>query len=553
VTDAAQQAFATELGFLPCLVPLLVRNGLTNPDEARRFLFPRLRDLTDPFLIPGIRSAVDRIFGAIEQGQRIVLYGDYDVDGVTSIALLTRMLRAYGAEARPFLPMRVEEGYGLSAEGVERCLTTLGPQLLIALDCGTSSGTRIAALETSGVDVIVIDHHEVRDRPPRCAAFVNPKAGSDYHYLCTVGLVFKLCHALLKTRRLSDFDLKEYLDLVALGTVADLVPLIGENRILVQHGLRQMEKSRWIGLNALKRVAGVDSSIRPGHVGFRLGPRLNAAGRLGIAQDALDLLLTEDEDEATRLARSLDFQNRDRQAVEQRTLEEALAQVHATYDPTNHAAIVVGSSGWHPGVVGIVAARLMRQLHRPAIVIGFDPDGFGRGSGRSVAGFSLVEALAMCGEHLTEFGGHEMAAGVSLPIENLERFADAFRSVARGLLRPEQLQPSLSVDIEVTAEQIDRRLLHCHELLQPFGIGNPQPLFCLRGAVPAGEPRILKEKHRAFKLHQGGRILDAVYFNSSARPLPLAPWDVAFYLESNVYQNRVQLQLQVEAVRAGEQ
>jgi single-stranded-DNA-specific exonuclease len=542
-------AVSRQLDIAPGLARVLAKIGLVDEGKARQFLFPRLRDLRDPFEIGGIKEAVERIFRAVDRAERIVLYGDYDVDGVTSVALLYRMIRAFGAGVWSFLPHRLEEGYGLSEEGVQRCLALQSPQLLIALDCGTATADRIREIEATGVDVIVVDHHETKGRLPDCRAFVNPKTGSSYHYLCTAGLVFKLCHALLRTRRLPEFDLRKYLDLVAIATIADLVPLIDENRTFVQHGLRQLEQTEWIGLRALMQVAGVTPPIRPVHVGFRIGPRLNAAGRLGVAQDALELLLAEDAEKALFLARSLDWQNRDRQSVEQKTLDEALVQLSDTFVPDRDAAIVVASRGWHPGVVGIVASRLTKQFHRPTMVIAFDDSGEGKGSGRSVTGLSLVRALEECGPYLLQFGGHEMAAGVRIESNQFELFSAAFRAAARRMLTPDLLQPRLELDAELTGEDITLRFLSCQDLLQPFGIGNPQPLFFIRRVAPACEPRLLKEKHRLLTLRHGGCLFHAIHFNGARFTLPDPPWDVAFYLEANYYQSRVRLQLHVEAIR----
>jgi single-stranded-DNA-specific exonuclease len=351
-------------------------------------------------------------------------------------------------------------------------------------------------------------------------------------------------------RRQPNFDLKKCLDLVALATIADLVPLIDENRTFVHHGLRQLEQTDWIGLQALKQVAGVAPPIRPIHVAFRLGPRLNAAGRVGVAQDALELLLADDSNKATLLARSLDWQNRDRQTLEQKTLDEVLQQVARNFVPDRDFAIVAGARGWHPGVVGIVASRLAKQFHRPSIVIGFDDSGEGKGSGRSVPGLSLVKALEDCGEYLLQFGGHEMAAGVRLAFDQLEPFSAAFRAVARRMLTPDMVQPRLELDAELTGRELNLDLLNCHEMLQPFGIGNPQPLFFMRSVAPAGEPRLLKEKHWLLTLRHGTSVLRAIHFNGAKFPLPVPPWDIAFYLEANNYQNRIELQLQVEALRS---
>jgi len=544
------RALARQLDLLPTFASILTRMGLDQEATARQFLFPRLRNLGDPFAISGICSAVDRVFLALDAGQRIVLYGDYDVDGVVSVALLYRVLKAFGADVHTFLPHRLEEGYGLSEEAVQRCLGTCFPRLLMALDCGTAAADRISAIKSCGVDVIVVDHHEANGRLPNCCALVNPKTGADYHYLCTAGLAFKLCHALLKRRQLSGVDLKQYLDLVAIATVADLVPLIHENRTFVHYGLRQLEQTVWLGLESLMEVAGVIPPIRPEHVSFRLGPRLNAAGRVGVAQDALDLLLTEEKESAVTLARNLDWQNRDRQTVEQRTLCEALQQISETFLPERDAAIVVAARNWHPGVVGIVASRLMKEFHRPALVIGFDDLGQGKGSGRSVPGLSLVKALGECAAHLSQFGGHDMAAGLRLEYEQLASFSAAFRAAAKRVLTPDLLQPRLELAAELSGADINLRLLSCHEMLQPFGIGNPQPLFCIRNVKPAAEPKLLKEKHRLLRLRHGPVLLSAIHFNGAKMPLPDPPWDIAFYIEASSYQNRMRLQLQVEAIRS---
>ena len=408
-----------------CIARLLQRREFICADEVRAFLNPRLSTLADPLLLPGMQDAVDRIFHAIDQRQRIVLFGDYDVDGVTSLALLSEMLRAYGGEAALFLPRRIEEGYGLSAEGVARCLRQHNPQLLIAIDCGTSSSVEIASLRKAGVDVIVLDHHEPKTELPECL-LVNPKTtNSGFEYLCSVGLTFKLCHALLKTRRI-DFDLKTVLDLVALGTVADIVPLQGDNRVFVKSGSAVIASSRRAGIIKLIEVAGVKPPVMPDDIGYRLGPRLNAAGRLATAEKALRLLLTDNPIEAAELARELDNQNRERQEVEKQILQQAEEELAKNFDPSRDAGIVLGARGWHPGVLGIVASRISKKYYRPTIIIGFDESGAGKGSGRSIENCSIVRALTECAGTLEKFGGHEMAAGVSLREENLPRFREQF-------------------------------------------------------------------------------------------------------------------------------
>ena len=537
---------------LPCIVELLKRKGFSCADEVNAFLQPRLSSLSDPFLLPNMATAVERILVAIDQKERIVLFGDYDVDGVTSLALLAELLRSYGASPELFLPLRMEEGYGLSPESVERCCEQHHPQLLVAVDCGTSSLVEIASLKERGINVIVLDHHEPKSALPDCVAIVNPKAEADnaFEYLCSVGIVFKLCHALLKTRPAPGFDLKANLDLVALGTVADIVPLEKENRILVLRGMMELARSKRPGLRKLMEVAAVRSPIVAEHIGFRLGPRLNAAGRLATAEKALRLLLTSDEKEAEELATLLDTQNRDRQTVERTIYDEAEKKLADHFDPARDAAIVLGSRDWHPGVLGIVASRLARKYHRPTILVAFDAAGLGKGSGRSIEGLSLVEALNRCEKHLEKFGGHEMAAGLAVREQNFAAFADAFRQAARELLSEEDLQPRLHLDHELTFSQLNSDLLRWHQALEPFGSGNRQPIFFARGVEPAVEPQVLKEKHLVLRLRQQSHFRRAIFFDGASAPLPKPPWDIAFRVSADEYEGETRLQIQVEALRA---
>jgi len=403
------------------------------------------------------------------------------------------------------------------------------------------------------VEVIVLDHHQPKSPLPDCVAIVNPKAADcGFGYLCSVGIVFKLCHALLKTRPLPDFDLKSKLDLVALGTVADIVPLRGENRVLVQRGALEIGRTTRIGLRKLIQVAGVRLPILPEDIGYRLGPRLNAAGRLSTAEKSLRVLLTRDVAEATTLATELDQKNRERQDVEKQTLDAAIEEIEDRFDPARDAAIVVGARGWHPGVLGIVASRIARRYHRPTIVIGFDDNGFGKGSGRSIEGLNLVEALSCCGEKLEKFGGHEMAAGVALREENFELFAEAFRRAARELLSEEALQPCVRLDHELTFTDIDVHFLRWHEMLQPFGNGNPQPLFLAREVEPISIPRVVNEKHLIFRLRQGDRHRRAVFFGGATNALPRAPWDIAFRIHADEYEGETLVGMEIEAMRTAE-
>lgn len=552
-SDPVATRFLAEALQIPsAIAELLWRRGYRTPEIAKPHLEPRLASLADPFLLPDMQAAVDRILEAVDKRERIVLFGDYDVDGVTSLALLSRVLRAFNADVECFLPVREGEGYGLSLQGVTRCRREYNPQLLIAVDCGTSAVSEIAELRAQGVDVVVLDHHECPAVLPECTALVNPKRGNHFQYLCSVGVVFKLSHALLKFRKQEGIDLREFLDLVALGTLADLVPLQDENRTLVRKGLVQMADSKWIGVSALMRVAGVRPPLDSGDVGFKLGPRMNAAGRLGTARDALDLLLSENAREATQLAERLDAQNRDRRGVEDQVLQEAESQVAQFFKPDEHAAIVVGATGWHSGVLGIVASRLMRKHYRPTIVVGFDETGMGKGSGRSIKGLPLVEALHGCRDLLHKYGGHEMAAGVTLRQENFDAFRSSFCEYAARHLSATHLQPTVEIDAELLLEEVNTRMLTQYESLAPFGMGNPQPLFILRGVTLAESPRVLKEKHLQLSLRQGSASSRAMWFNAASQKLPPAPWDLAVELSRNEYQGVVSAQILVRAVRTAE-
>lgn len=534
----------------PSVISIALQRGFDCPETLEQFLYPRLKDLRDPFSLPGVSSAVQRIFEAVDNGESVVLYGDYDVDGVSSIALLRHFLAAYGLEPSCFLPTRMEEGYGLSVKGIEHSFDDNPPSLLIAADCGTNSREEAALLKEMGIDLIILDHHEPSpEGVAECAALVNPKLGDEFHYLCTGGVVFKVGHALLKTRPLPDFDLKDYLDLVALATIADIVPLEEENRIFSRRGLMQLDRTIHPGLIALKAVAGVGSQAGAHDVGFKLGPRLNAAGRLDTATTSLNLLLSRDKEEAEMLADELDQANRERQTLELATRLEAEKMIQDLPPEDRNHAIVVGARGWHPGVVGIVASRISKQYHRPTFVIGFDEDGLGKGSGRSVPGISLVQALDASREVIESGGGHDMAAGVGVREENLDAFRAAFTEAVKSQAENDTLIPKLYIDAEIDLSELTLELLDSYELLRPFGAANPQPLFMSRNVLVDGAPRVIKDRHQKFRLAQNGTTRDAIYFNSAELDIPHPPWDVAFTIDRNEYRGRTSLNIIIQNVR----
>jgi single-stranded-DNA-specific exonuclease len=538
--------------FPPILEHLIHQRGLPVGMDLEGYLRPRLRDLADPFLIPDMKLAVERVFEAIDRGEEVCIYGDYDVDGVTSITLMRRILMAYGLTPRHFIPRRGPEGYGLSTAALARCMEEgPKPDLLITVDCGTVSIPEVAALRADGVDVVIVDHHEpdLGGRPD-CCALVNPKCGSDFTYLCAAGVVFKLGHAMLKTRP-TQLDLKELLDLVAVATISDIVPMIGENRLMVRHGLKHLPSTLNPGLRALQEVTGMNGHATSMDVGFRIGPRLNAAGRMDVPEDALATLTTDCRRLAQDLARKLDTYNKERQNFEGLIRREAMEML-VDFDPERDPVIVLGSRTWHHGVVGIVASRLMRQYHKPTFVVAIDANGVGKGSGRSIEGISLVEAIRACESDLIAGGGHAMAAGLSIHEDKLDSFRKKFAEYVLSHSNPEQRQPKLMYDAEIAFDQLSLEFLGSYDLLQPFGNGNPQPVFISREVGLSRPPLHMKNKHLRFMLRQGYHEQDAVYFGGGEHPLPDPPWDVAFTIDRNTFRGRTTLQLIIQDVRAAE-
>ena len=489
--EAAAGRLARELGLEPLAARVLACRGLADPADAERFLQARLTDLPDPFLMKGMAAAVERLMRAIAGGERIALYGDYDVDGITSTALLAGFLRAAGAEVVTYVPHRLVEGYGLNTEAVRR-LAGEGARLLVSLDCGITSVAEVRAAADLGVEAVVVDHHTVPVELPAATAILNPhQPGCGYPYkpLAAVGVTFCLAMALRKRLREAgrfgaerpEPNLRQALDLVALGTVADVVPLTGVNRVLVRWGLEEVARTGRPGLRALKRVAGIadGAAVTAGQIGFRLGPRLNAAGRLDDASRGVRLLLTRDEAEAAALADELDRENRSRQEIEREILGQALAQAEERVG-AGARGLVLSRDSWHPGVIGIVASRVVERFHRPAVLVGV-ANGVGKGSGRSIEGFHLYDALARCAPHLTRFGGHQHAAGVTLDPAALPAFREAFEAHARERLTDEDLVPRCRIEGRLLAEAVCERSAQALERLAPYGAGHPEPLFAVRG------------------------------------------------------------------------
>ena len=542
---AAADALARELGLSEITASVLVRRGYADAESARRFLDTELPG-HDPFLLGDMAVAVERIRAAVEAGTRICVHGDYDVDGICATALAVLILRELGAEVVWHLPSRFEEGYGVSSETLAK-LAEDGIGLVLTVDCGITAVEEVAEAKALGLEVIVTDHHRPGEVLPDCPIVATRPSPYPFPELCGTGVVRKLGEALLGPDHVA---LKRHLDLVALATIADVVPLVDENRALAAAGLRALACTRRPGLQALMRSAGVDpAAVDAGAVGFRLAPRINAAGRLCRPDIALELMLTEDQAEAKRLAAELEELNRERQAVEDRILREATALVDAMPAPQRRRrGYVLASEDWHEGVIGIVASRIVERFHRPVVLVAGAQDGW-KGSGRSIAAFDLHGALAACSEHLERFGGHRAAAGLSIDPAKIEAFGEAFAAHADAALAEADLQPVTVVDAVVSAEDLTLPLAQELDRLAPFGLGNPDVTLLVPATQPVDPATVGEGKHLRFRVRQQGRDAgSAIAFGQGSqldRLRAVGLLDVACRLKENHWNGTVAPQLVV--------
>ncbi len=549
--ETAARSLANELGIPPALARLLVARGFGLAEAARAFLRPSLDTLQDPLTLRDMDRAVEAVAGAVRAGRRIMVHGDYDVDGQCATALLTRALQAAGAEVLPFVPDRMRDGYDFGPAGI-RAAQAAGASLILTCDCGITAVDAVALARAQGIDVVVTDHHLPGAHLPPAVAVVDPQRSDDtsgLSQLCGTGIAFKLVEALIPVLGLPARLHLHLLDLVALATVADVVPLTGENRTLVKHGLRVLAQSRWPGLRALIRSSGLDRrEIRAGHLGYVLGPRLNAAGRIGDAMDGVRLLLTDSDAEADALAASLSALNDRRQALDQRILDQAVEQVERDMDPERDSAFVLSADDWHAGVVGIVASRIVERYGRPTFLVAFDGQ-IGKGSGRSIAAFDLHSALAECAGLLERFGGHRMAAGLTVQRANFEAFRERFAAVARERLTPADLGPEQRIDLVIGLDEANDELEKLCRHLEPCGMGNPGPVFGVRGAQLSAARRV-GNGHLKATLLAGSTRLPAIGFNWADRITWLLsdPVDAAFRLEMNEWNGRTSLQARLLAL-----
>lgn len=550
--SALQNTLARQLSISPVTASVLLARGVTTPGEATRWMSSVQGGLHDPFLLPDMEPAVERLHMALSREEQVCFYGDYDVDGVSATSLYLSFYQGLGGHACGYIPHRVREGYGLN-EGAVRRLAQEGVSLLVTSDCGTTSHHEIAVARELGMDVIVTDHHQTDATMPAALAVLNPHrrdAVYPFKGLCSAGLAYKVVSAYQQRYGSGDVDPESCLDLVALATVADIVPLQDENRILVREGLMQITRGARCGIRALKQVAGIAKACTSETIGFRLGPRLNAAGRLDHAMLCVQLLTTNSDQEAMRIAEQLEQLNRQRQQVEEGITDEAAASLK---EEASAAAIVLGSRDWHLGVVGIVAARLVDRFHRPSIVVAIDDQGVGKGSARTVEGFDLYQGLSECKDLLEAYGGHPSAAGLTLKASRLEEFRRRFCDVAAQWAGSARRVPTLHVDAEVKLTDVNFDLIQELESLHPFGAGNPEPTLAVRG-LDVVDARVVGEKHLKLRVRQGRSfIFDSIGFRmGSYEELGLRsgrPVDLAFSPERNHWNGYDRVQLRIKALR----
>jgi len=553
-----------KLGLPPIVLRLLHNRGLTDAEQVARFLNPQLKDLADPFTMLNMEAATERVLQALRSRERIMVYGDYDVDGITAVSLLFLVLNQLGGDVVYYIPNRLEAGYGVNREGILEAQDK-GVKLMVSVDCGITAVDEVEFARSLGIDFIITDHHEPGERIPNATAILNPKQPGDNYpgsELSGVGVAYKLAQALYARIEQPTAALEEHLDLVALGTAADIVPLVGENRIFAYYGMKQIGLTRKPGLQSLSHIAGLmeahtDRDITPGQVIFGLAPRLNAAGRLGDPMRAVQLLTTRDERQARRIAKELDGENRRRKEYDEQTLKEALEKVEQEVDLEKDRVIVLDSDRWHQGVIGIVASRLVEAYHLPTVMISVE-NNEGKGSARSIPNFHLTEALRQCSSHLLRFGGHKYAAGLSIAADRIPGFRDAFKETAREMLVPNDLVRKLEVDAVVDLRTIDDEFLNHIERFAPFGPQNLRPVFVSRGLKPAGRAQQVGpgKNHLRMRVRQGDTVLDAIGFGFGDEAgkvnKPDTSFDLAYVPEYNHWQGRSKIQLRVRDIHTYE-
>jgi len=550
-----------EAGVTPLQAQLLINRGISTPTQVMSFLNPRLSNMADPMLMMGMPDALDIILRAIENREKITIYGDYDADGLTATAILLNFFSSLGLQVSFYIPNRLTEGYSLNKEAISE-IAENQTKLIITVDCGTNNTSEIALAKSLGMNVVVTDHHQVPEDFQAQCPVVNPRQpGCPFPFkdLAGVGLAFFLTVAVRTAlrqvgwfRTRSEPDLREYLDLVALGTVADRVPLLEQNRILVHYGIGAMAESRWPGISAMKEVAGIeDPGITADDLAFRLGPRLNAPGRMGDSHTGIRALIAQDPILSRDLALRLNAANSQRQNVEQDILNQIEGLIRKIEGVRDSRTLVVAGENWHKGVLGIVASRLVDKYHRPSLVLSLQGD-MAYGSGRSIQGFNLYKTLTKLGPLFEKFGGHAHAAGFTLKAANLNTLKNELESLALETLRDSDMVPAIEVDAKISIDNIRPEMLHEIRALSPFGEGNPEPFF-YAGPLEVLESRIVGERHLKLMVRQGKRGYEAIGFGMADKhPLEGKTIDMVFTPEQNCWQGYEKIQLRVADIARSE-
>jgi single-stranded-DNA-specific exonuclease len=554
----------------PVVAQILVQRGLTEPARIEKFLNPDLKRLTDPEGVPGIADAAKLIFEAVRQDRHIVIYSDYDVDGVCGLTLLAECIYLAGSrKIVPYIPHRIEEGYGINSEAVRNLAESYPGALFISIDCGITAIEPVALARSMGLDVIVTDHHSFKAELPAANVLVHPRLpGSDpaCENLCGAGVAFKLAWQVAKhfgDGQKASPQMRDYLmrtmGLVALATVADVMPLVDENRILVKHGVNALNTRRSVGLDYLLQMSGVrpDRPVTSGTIGFQIAPRINAAGRMMHANKAFELLYTRTKEDAIRLVEELEEINRQRKEIELSITNAARSQFETDPKAAERHVVVLAEQGWHPGVIGIVASRMVDTYHRPSIVLSIDEKGVAHGSGRSISGINLVEVLQACSSLLKTFGGHAAAAGLKLDAKNIDEFREMFDSEVAKRQPGELGQKELWIDVELEVSQLTVDLVRAIEELEPYGQGNQRPLFAASGLELTGQPMLMgqQKNHVRLNLKQNNRLLKVVAWGQAELVERLEKgkrYDVAFTPEVNQWEDRVEVQGVLKAIRESE-
>jgi len=537
------------------IAKMLLRRSVRDFDSARRFFKPNLSNLYDPFLMKDMDRAVERLRRAVLSEEKILIYGDYDVDGITSVSLLYLMLKELGVDVAYYIPDRQSEGYGLSPLGIDTARGR-GTRLIVTVDCGITGHSEVELARSLGMEVVVCDHHEPGPTLPSAIALLDPKRADcayPFKELAGVGVTYKLCQGLLLRMGIDLSILDNFLELVAIGTAADIVPLVDENRIFVKVGLEKLNESENTGLNALLEVAGVaGKEISTGHVVFIIAPRINAVGRMGDAERAVQLLTTKDPAEARQIAEILEQENRHRKNVDEETFRQALVMVQQTFDGQQTRSLVLHQRGWHPGVIGIVASRVVEKYYRPTVLISIE-NGIGKGSARSIEGFDLHDALKGCEDLLIAYGGHKYAAGLSISETNIPAFKQRFEEIALNRLQDEQLVPKLIIDAEITLADIDAMFLKLLRYFAPFGPHNMRPVFVSKNLQVVGSPTLVGSNHLKFKVRQSDQVFDVIAFGMADLSYRVRAGenklDLAYIIEENEWMGRKGIQLRAKDIR----